>query len=236
MSKKVAIVSDTNCGITLGEAKDLGIYLVTMPFFVDGEEFTRCEGLTIKAYLDAVKEKCKDDEKTVELVDSLLVYGAAAQQYVDGNTDGFDDKTVTALGNLTGIDSSEDVDTNSQTALKYFALSLDGAFTLRAGIVLDDTMGVTLEVTKNGKTTTYTVADYPAQGGIIAVPAANIYATELGTDITMVLKRGEEVIDTLTVDANAYLYRASISTNETLATLAKAIYAYGVAAKAYVTP
>ena len=39
MSKKVAIVSDTNCGITLEEAKELGIYLVTMPFFVDGEEY-----------------------------------------------------------------------------------------------------------------------------------------------------------------------------------------------------
>lgn len=39
MSKKVAIVSDTNCGITLDEAKELGIYLVTMPFCVDGEDY-----------------------------------------------------------------------------------------------------------------------------------------------------------------------------------------------------
>ena len=39
MSKKVAIVSDTNCGITLDEAKGLGIFLITMPFFVDGEEY-----------------------------------------------------------------------------------------------------------------------------------------------------------------------------------------------------
>ena len=39
MSKKVAIASDTNCGITLEEAKKLGIYLITMPFFVDGEEY-----------------------------------------------------------------------------------------------------------------------------------------------------------------------------------------------------
>ena len=38
MIKKVAIVSDTNCGITLDEAKELGIHLITMPFCVDGEE------------------------------------------------------------------------------------------------------------------------------------------------------------------------------------------------------
>ena len=39
MSKKVAIVADTNCGITLDEAKELGIFLITMPFFVNGEEY-----------------------------------------------------------------------------------------------------------------------------------------------------------------------------------------------------
>lgn len=39
MSKKVAIVADTNSGITLDEAKELGIYLVTMPFCVDGEDY-----------------------------------------------------------------------------------------------------------------------------------------------------------------------------------------------------
>lgn len=39
MGKKVAIVSDTNSGITLDEAKELGIYLITMPFCVNGEGY-----------------------------------------------------------------------------------------------------------------------------------------------------------------------------------------------------
>ena len=37
--KKTAIVTDSNSGITPAEAKELGIYLVPMPFFIDGELF-----------------------------------------------------------------------------------------------------------------------------------------------------------------------------------------------------
>lgn len=37
--KKTAIVTDSNSGITPAEAEGLGIYLVPMPFFIDGELF-----------------------------------------------------------------------------------------------------------------------------------------------------------------------------------------------------
>lgn len=212
---------------------------ITATLNVLGEEFDVCDGVTIRKYIDGVKKNYSADEKMMALADSLLVYGAAAQQYVDGNTEGFDEDTVGALSNLASINSKENVDTGSQTALKYFALSLDGAFSLRAGIVLADTADVTLEVTKNGETTIYSVSQFAAQGGIISIPVADIYATELDTEITLVLKRAGETVDALVVDANAYLYRASSNSameeaNPGISALAKAIYAYGVAAKAYV--
>lgn len=37
--KKIAIMTDTNSGILPAVAKEKGIYLLQMPFFVDGEEF-----------------------------------------------------------------------------------------------------------------------------------------------------------------------------------------------------
>ena len=37
--QKIAIITDTNSGITPTEAKNSGVYLLKMPFFVDGEEF-----------------------------------------------------------------------------------------------------------------------------------------------------------------------------------------------------
>lgn len=45
MNKKIAIVSDTNSGITFEQAKEYGIYLVAMPVIVDGN--TYFEGVSI---------------------------------------------------------------------------------------------------------------------------------------------------------------------------------------------
>lgn len=43
---KVAIVTDSNSGITQNEAKELGIYIVPMPFLINGEEFFEDINLT----------------------------------------------------------------------------------------------------------------------------------------------------------------------------------------------
>ena len=55
MSKKVAIVSDTNCGITLEEAKELGIYLITMPFCVDGEEYFEYKTMNHEMFFEKLR-------------------------------------------------------------------------------------------------------------------------------------------------------------------------------------
>ena len=38
---KVAVITDSNSGITQAEAKELGIFVVPMPVLIDGEIFTR---------------------------------------------------------------------------------------------------------------------------------------------------------------------------------------------------
>ena len=43
--KKIAVVTDSNSGITQEEAKKLGIYVLPMPFFINGESYL--EGVTI---------------------------------------------------------------------------------------------------------------------------------------------------------------------------------------------
>ena len=196
---------------------------------VDGEEFATCNSITIKSYLDSVKETYKDNEQMVALVDSLLVYGAAAQQYVDKNTDGFDEDTLTKLAGLTAIPTDANAGEKTGVGVEYFGMNLTGAFSLRVGILLENVEGVTLEVGDK----VYNVADYTAVEGIRVITCGAFSATELDEDVTFTLRRGDEVLGTLTVDANAYLYRASNSTEENLAPLAKAIYAYGVAAEAY---
>ena len=39
MSKKIAVITDSNSGITQAEAKDLGITVLPMPFMIGENEF-----------------------------------------------------------------------------------------------------------------------------------------------------------------------------------------------------
>ncbi|MBR2612628.1 MAG: Ig-like domain-containing protein [Clostridia bacterium] len=192
--------------------------------------------LSVAVYLAKLQESCASDNKMMTLLDALLVYGAAAQQYVDKNTNGFTEDIIAKLGALSAIDESEGVYTKTGVGFEKFALRLDGAFALRVGIVLPEgaeASRYTLEATKDGVTRTYRLTDGVVQDGIISVVVYDICASELDTEITIELKEGDSTVGTLSVSANAYLFCASQSTIDGLAPLAKAIYAYGVAASAY---
>lgn len=78
MKNKIAIVTDTNSGITQEEAKELGIYLIAMPFFINDN--TYYEGITLSQ--EEFFKKLEADEnistsqpspgKVIELWDNLL--------------------------------------------------------------------------------------------------------------------------------------------------------------------
>lgn len=56
MRKKTAIVTDSNSGITQEEAKQLGIYVLPMPFFIDGELFYEDISLTQEEFYQKLSE------------------------------------------------------------------------------------------------------------------------------------------------------------------------------------
>ena len=78
MKNKIAIVTDTNSGITQEEAKKLGIYLIAMPFFINDN--TYYEGVTLSQ--EEFFKKLEADENistsqpspgtVIELWDNLL--------------------------------------------------------------------------------------------------------------------------------------------------------------------
>ena len=49
---KVAIMTDSNCGITQSQAKDLGIFVIPMPFTIDREEYKEDINLTQEQFYD----------------------------------------------------------------------------------------------------------------------------------------------------------------------------------------
>ena len=48
---KIAIVTDSNSGITQAQAEELGVYVIPMPFYIDGELFLEDITLTQEAFL-----------------------------------------------------------------------------------------------------------------------------------------------------------------------------------------
>lgn len=190
--------------------------------------------LSVAKYAQALKAQNAENTALVDLVDKLLVYGAAAQAYLGQSADSF----VTEIGTLAEISAEENIlsmngEASDKGAIAYFGMNIDGAFAFRLGIVAN-VEGLTLLAQKGDKSVSYNLADYTAEGGIITIVFDGILANELDETVTFTLMAGDEVVGkTLVANANSYLYRASIGENVNLATLAKALYAYGQSAEGY---
>ena len=57
--KKIAIVTDSNSGITQEEAEKLGCFIIPMPFMIDGEEFFEGVNLTVDEFYAKQKANAK---------------------------------------------------------------------------------------------------------------------------------------------------------------------------------
>ncbi len=206
----------------------------TLSAELDGENKTYvCDTLSAKSYLEQLKADYADDSALVDLVDKLLAYGAAAQQYLGQDESEF----VTEVGTPEAIPESENIlalsgEESTNYAISKCGMTLDGAFALRITVRLASTDGLVLVATKGEKVTTFDLSEYEVENGTVTV-FYELYANELGDTVIFALEKdGTAVGKTLCASANAYLYR--ISTEEgNLATLARAIYAYGKAASAY---
>lgn len=56
MAKKIAIVTDSNSGITQAKAKEFGVTVVPTPFFINGELFLEDVTLTREEFFERLKE------------------------------------------------------------------------------------------------------------------------------------------------------------------------------------
>lgn len=75
---KIAIVTDSNSGITQEQAKELGVYVIPMPFMIDGETYFEDINLTKADFYQKMSEDAEistsqpSPEGILELWDSLL--------------------------------------------------------------------------------------------------------------------------------------------------------------------
>jgi len=75
---KLAIVTDSNSGITQSQAKDLGIYVLPMPFTIDGKEYYEDINLTQEDFYQKLEENADiftsqpSPESVIDLWEKLL--------------------------------------------------------------------------------------------------------------------------------------------------------------------
>ena len=54
---KVAIVTDSNSGITQSEAREMGVFVLPMPFLIDGKEYFEDINLTQEEFYKLLKRR-----------------------------------------------------------------------------------------------------------------------------------------------------------------------------------
>ena len=108
---KVAIMTDSNSGITQKEAKKLGVYVIPMPFLMGDETYYEDINLTQEGFYEKMENGCDistsqpSPEAVLNMFDELL------KEY-DGNTEiVFYDASTKKYCKATGlkIDVSDDV-------------------------------------------------------------------------------------------------------------------------------
>ena len=53
---KVAILTDSNSGITQAQSKEMGVTVIPMPFFIDGEQYFEDINLTQEEFYKKLQE------------------------------------------------------------------------------------------------------------------------------------------------------------------------------------
>ena len=56
---KIAIMTDSNSGITQDESKELGVYVLPMPFYIDGKMYYEDIDLTQEQFYEKLKQDCE---------------------------------------------------------------------------------------------------------------------------------------------------------------------------------
>ncbi|MBQ3357111.1 MAG: hypothetical protein II875_15070 [Clostridia bacterium] len=175
------------------------------------------------------------------LLSDLLAYGAAAQTYTNYKTDALvtagSDIRNTDYGTyetLSGLAPVFDGTAASDVYWTAASLTLTSSVAMNFRFHADSVQGLTVYVDTTGRTQTYT--SFTSLGsGLYEISFTDINADEFGSTVTATFKRDSKQLgNTVSYSVNTYIQSKQADSNAALAALVKALYNYGVSAKAYV--
>lgn len=78
---KIAVVTDSNSGITQNAAKELGIYVLPMPFMIDGETYFEDISLTQSEFYQRLEDGCDISTSQPAVGDVLDLWDKLLEEY-----------------------------------------------------------------------------------------------------------------------------------------------------------
>ena len=217
----------------------------TLTAKVNGTAVSQTMTYSVREYCENLLAKEDTSETVKKLLVDLLYYAEAAQNYANYKIDDLATKNLTdaqkALrsADTTGaITATTGLDGTADEHYKWFsaALRLENTVAVRIRFAAPSLEGLTLKVTMNGRTVTYTEENITDEGeGYYSILFNNIGAGEYGDAVTAIMEKdGAQIAETLTYSVAAYIREAvnKESTTEKTLALVRALWSYGESAKA----
>ena len=217
----------------------------TLTAKVNGTAVSQTMTYSVREYCENLLAKEDTSETVKKLLVDLLYYAEAAQNYANYKTNDLATKNLTdaqkalrsadttgAITATTGLDGTAD----GQYKWVSAALRLENTVAIRIRFAAPSLEGLTLKVTLNGRTVTYTADNITDEGeGYYSILFNNIGAGEYGDAVTAIMEKdGAQIAETLTYSVAAYIREAvnKESTTEKTLALVRALWSYGESAKA----
>ena len=217
----------------------------TLTAKVNGTAVSQTMTYSVREYCENLLAKEDTSETVKKLLVDLLYYAEAAQNYANYKIDDLATKNLTdaqkalksadttgAITATTGLDGTAD----GQYKWVSAALRLENTVAVRIRFAAPSLEGLTVKVTMNGRTVTYTADNITDEGdGHYSILFNNIGAGEYGDAVTAIMEKdGAQIAETLTYSVAAYIREAvnKESTTEKTLALVRALWSYGESAKA----
>ncbi|MGM9650494.1 MAG: leucine-rich repeat domain-containing protein [Faecousia sp.] len=208
-----------------------------------------CDGTThsktvanysVRQYCVNMLKHYPDNETLVTLLSDLLVYGEKSQLYMNYRTDalvtdGVESLQPSTFTALTQTKKALSGEVSELVQWQSVGLRYENNTTMYFRFTAQQTEGLTVEITIDGRTSSYDVAALTPENGVYRVDFNGILATEFDKPVTAVFKRnGEQIGQTATYSVNSYIYSNQDSTDAALQALVQATYNYGASAQYYI--
>lgn len=217
----------------------------TLTAKVNGTAVSETVQYSVRDYCENMLAKDSTDATVKKLLVDLLYYAEAAQTYASYKTEDLvtgklteAQKALHSADTTGGITATASKSGTADENYKWHAASLrlESTVAIRLKLKAPSKEGLTVKVTLNGRTVTYTGEDMTDEGnGIYSVIFNNIGASEYGDTVTATMEKdGAQIGETLSYSVAAYIASAvkRPTTDENALALIRALWSYGESAKA----